>query len=178
MPETPPAAQDYPSPPSWRWGPADTALSAGLLALVVAGCLPLAWHLHGEARAVDQERTDSLNRVRGLNVTLKYVQARRTALGRLRRAVDRYVADVEARPVVPWTTVVTELSAQRPAGLWATRLSGEGPRFSAEVAAERPELVTLYAERLRQSRYVEFAALPPGAPPRSRGRVVGRMMGE
>ena len=162
----------------WSFGPVDAAIAVGTLALAVGLCLPMAWHFRQETQRLDRERLEGHARVRQLDTTLKRLKTRRAALARLRRAVERYTAEVEARPMVPWSAVMTELSVQRPNGLWTTRLAGDGPRFTIDVVAERPDLVTLYAERLRQSQFVDFAALPAGAAPATRSRLVGRVAGE
>jgi hypothetical protein len=46
------------------------------------------------------------------------------------------------------------------------------------VAAERPELVTQFTQSLRESPYVDFAALPAGVAPSTQSQVVGRLRGE
>lgn len=167
-----------PSHSEWSWGPADAAIAAGGLALVVAVCLPLGYHFHSQARTLEQQVEETVSRCRTLRMTLDRVESRKTDLARLRREVNRYVADVETRPIVPWGTVVGELSRRRPEGLWTTRITGNGPQFRAQVAGYSPELVQSYAQRLRESPYIEFAALPAGEAPASGGQVVGRLMGE
>jgi hypothetical protein len=163
---------------SWSFGPVDAAIAAGSLTLALAVCAPVAFHFRSEARQLDRARMNSLQRTRMHRVTLERNQSRREALTQFRREVNRYVAEVEARPMVAWTTVVGELSRRRPNGLWTTRLSGNGPHFRAYVAAERPDLVSLYTQSLRQSPYVDFAALPAGAAPSTQAQVVGRLRGE
>lgn len=168
----------FPGRTEWTWGPADAALAAGGLALSVAVCVPLGYHFHSQAREVEQKAQGAASRSRALRLTLERVESRKTDLARLRREVNRYVADVETRPIVPWGTVVAELSRRRPEGLWTTRISGSGPQFRAQVSAMSPELVEHYARSLRESPYVEFAALPVGEGHESSAQVVGRLMGE
>lgn len=175
---TRPRQSEAPRPaPAWTWGPADALIASGLLALTVAVCVPLGYHFHSRTRELDRRVEETSFRLHALRATLERVEARRTDLSRLRREVNRYVADVETRPLVPWTTVIGELSRRRPEGLWTTRITGSGAQFRAQVSAMTPELVDTYARQLRESPYVEFAALPAGDAS-SRGQVVGRMMGE
>jgi len=162
----------------WTLGPIDLAIAAGLLAVTLGVAAPIAHRYHQEAMALEREAGESVARYRMLQRTLEHVQQQRGRLTQLRRAVDRYVSDVEARPIVPWTTVMGELSRRRPRGLWTTRISGEGPRFTTQVTAERPELVQQYAEQLRESPYMEFAALPTGEVQSTRARLIGRAQGE
>lgn len=162
----------------WIFGPADAAISAGLLVLTVAVCMPVALHFREQAKQFDRQREEALDRSRRVKATLEHVESRRVAHTQLRRAVDRYVAEVQSRPIVPWATVVGELSRRRPGGVWAVRLSGDGPRFRAEVATPQANLVETYAQSLRESPYVDFATLPVGAAPGQARQVVGRMTGE
>lgn len=162
----------------WAWGPADAVIAAGGLVLVVAACVPIGYYFHSQARTADHQIQESIGRFRALQTTLERVEARKADLSRLRREVNRYVAEVETRPIVPWSTVVAELSRRRPEGLWTTRISGNGPQFRAKVSAMAPELVNDYARQLRESPYVEFAALPVGDAPGASAQVVGRLMGE
>jgi hypothetical protein len=162
----------------WAWGPADAAIAAGLAVLTVVICLPISFNMHARSRALERELEMARFRARAIRITLERNETRRTDLARLRREVNRYVADVEARPIVAWTTVVGEISRRRPAGLWTTRLSGSGPRFRAEISAATPGLSELYARELRDSPYVDFASLPPGEGPSTSTTVAGRLMGE
>lgn len=171
-------AQPATSAPGWTFGPADAAIAAGLLGLTVAVCMPVAMHFREQAKQFDRQREEALDRSRLVKATLEHVESRRIAHTQIRRAVDRYVAEVQARPIVPWSTVVGELSRRRPGGVWAMRLSGDGPRFRAEVATPQPALVESYAQSLRESPYVDFATLPVGAAPGQTRQVVGRMTGE
>jgi len=159
-------------------GAADLAMAAGVIALALSASIPVALHFRQEVRSLDQARMTSMSRTRQLRMTLERGQSRNAALTQFRREVNRYVAEVEARPMIPWTTFVGELSRRRPKGVWTTRISGNGPHFRAQVAAERPELVTLYTQSLRQSPYVDFAALPAGTAPAAQAQVVGRLRGE
>ncbi len=172
-PETVPAATG-----GWVFGPVDAAISAGMLILTVAVCVPVALSFREQAKAYDRQREDALDRSRQIKATLEFVESRRTAHTQLRRAADRYVAEVQARPIVPWATVVGEMSRRRPGGLWAVRMSGDGPRFRVEVSAQQPQLVSTYAQSLRESPYVDFAALPTGVQPTQARQVVGRMTGD
>lgn len=151
---------------------------AGTLTLALAVSAPVALHLRKEMRGLDNARMASIQRTRLLRITYERNQSRREALTQFRREVNRYVTEVEARPTVAWTTAVGELSRNRPNGLWTTRLSGNGPHFRAQIAAERPELVTLYTQSLRQSPYVDFATLPAGVTATTQTQVVGRLRGE
>jgi hypothetical protein len=165
-------------PASWTWGPADAAIAAGLAVVAMAICLPVSFHFHARSTELEKELDAARARARSIRVTLDHVESRRVDLSRLRREVNRYVAEVEARPIVAWTTVVGELSRRRPDGLWTSRVSGSGPRFRAQVSAATPELAGIYARQLRESPYVDFAALPAGEGPSVSTQVVGRLMGE
>lgn len=162
----------------WAWGPADALIAAGLVALTIAVCLPLSFRLHSRARDLDRQIQESHARMAQIRATLEHVEGRRDDLARLRREVNRYAADVEARPIIPWSTVVSELALRRPGGLRTTRLSGNGSQFRAQLSAAVPELIPAYARLLRESPYVDFAALPTGDTPGHSGQVVGRLMGE
>jgi hypothetical protein len=162
----------------WVFGTLDGIILAGTLTLSLTGCLLGAMHLRSQTRAVDAERALVLRRTVALRQTLRHAQARRLAVSQLRRAVNRYSADVGARPIVPWTTVMGELSRQRPQGLWTVRITGEGPRFKAQVAAGDSGLIRTYAQRLRVSPYFEYAAIPAGGSGGSAPLVEGRLTGE
>jgi hypothetical protein len=162
----------------WTWGPADALIAALLVAATVAVCVPVSFRLHTRARDLDREVQEAHGRMAQLRATLEHVEGRRDELARLRREVNRYVADVEARPIIPWSTVVTELSQRRPGGLRTTRISGNGPQFRAQLTAAVPELIPAYARALRESPFVDFATLPTGETPGHSGQVVGRLMGE
>lgn len=162
----------------WTWGPTDALIAAVLVALTVAVCVPLSFRLHTRARDLDRQIQASHARMAQMRATLEHVENRRDDLARLRREVNRYAADVEARPIIPWGTVIGELSVRRPGGLRTTRLSGNGAQFRAQLAAAVPELIPAYARALRESPYVDFAAMPTGEMPGHSGQVVGRLMGE
>lgn len=166
------------TPPSWSFGPVDGAIIAGTLTLALGVSAPVALHLRKEMRSLDEARMASIQRTRMHRLTLDRSESRREALTQFRREVNRYVTEVESRPAVAWTTVVGELSRRRPSGLWTTRLSGNGPHFRAQVSAERPDLVTLYTQSLRESPYVDFATLPAGVSASTQTQVVGRLRGE
>lgn len=170
-------AEEAPSS-SWSFGPVDGAIIAGTITLALAVSAPVALHLRKEMRTLDAARMSSIQRTRMHRLTLDRNESRREALTQFRREVNRYVTEVEARPAVAWTTVVGELSRRRPNGLWTTRLSGNGPHFRAQVAAERPDLVTVYTQSLRESPYVDFATLPAGVAASTQSQVVGRLRGE
>jgi hypothetical protein len=161
----------------WRFGPSDYALAAGMLTLVVAVSLPVALRFRHQAAALERERAQLSERCQVLAEALGEDELRRELLTRVRREANRCVSEVEARPIVPWTTIVSELSRRRPRGLRTLRISGDGPRFRAHVLADSPELATQYAQRLMQSPYVDFAALPGGAAGR-RTQILGRLTGE
>jgi len=162
----------------WRFGLADVAIVAVLLSISVGASVPLALHYREQTRRLDAERMEVASRCRMMRGTTEHLEASRASVMQLRRAADRYIAEAEARPIVPWTTAVAELSRRRPEGVWTTRLSGNGPRFRAEFATRRPELAQQYTRNLRQSPYVEFAELPAGEMSGPRAQVVGRLMGE
>lgn len=159
-------------------GAADLPIAAGVVVFALSLSIPVALHFRQEIRTLDQTRQTSMSRTRQLRIALERGQTRNAALTQFRREVNRYVADVESRPRIPWTTFVGELSRRRPKGVWTTRISGNGPHFRAQIAAERPELVTLYTQSLRESPYVDFAALPAGTAPAAQAQVVGRLRGE
>ncbi|MFN3649114.1 MAG: hypothetical protein ACK47B_05985 [Armatimonadota bacterium] len=167
---------EEPAPARWSFGPADAAIAAASLALVVGVSLPWAWSLRSQVRELDRQRAEADASLRSTRSTLEFLQHRRTARMQFRRAVDRYVAAIEARPGVPWSTAIGELSRRRPAGVWTTRLSGNGGRFRAEVAGSSPEALDAYAEALRQSPYVEYAAPVHGVA--AKAELAGRWMGE
>jgi hypothetical protein len=152
-----------------------------MFSLVLAVCIPLALHLRSTAREADRQREVVFDRVRQTRSVVHYLEARRAALATLRRDVQSYMTDVEARPIVAWTTALAELSRCRPAGLEAARLSGSGPRFRAQVTCASPQLVGLYAQSLRESPYVDWVsgdAQAGGAPATDRFQLVGRLVGE
>ena len=162
----------------WTFGAADLGIAAGLLSLTLSICFPAALYLRKEARAVEVQQQTSLQRSRAMKAELAHLDLRRAAQAQLRRELIHYVADVEGKPMVPWSTAVGELSRRRPHGVWTTRISGNGPHFRAQVSAERPELVGVYTQSLRQSPYLDFAALPAGTVPSTHTQVVGRLTGE
>ena len=174
----PAAAAATGEPRGWSFGAADLGIAAGMLSLTLAVCFPSALYLRHQAHAVDQQQQQSLARTRLVKSELAHLETRRAAQTQLRRELTRYVAEVEAKPMVPWSTAVGEISRRRPHGVWTTRISGNGPHFRAQVAAERPDLVTVYTQSLRQSPYLDFAALPAGAVPSTRAQIVGRLTGE
>jgi hypothetical protein len=162
----------------WSFGAVDAAMAAVSLTVALAACAPFAIHLRKEVRKLDSARIESMQRTRMHRLSVQRNESRREALTQFRREVNRYVAEVEARPMIPWTTVVGELSRRRPQGLWTTRLSGNGQHFRAQVATHRTELVPVYTQSLRESPYFEFATLPAGMVPANRTQVVGRVRGE
>jgi hypothetical protein len=157
--------------------PADVAIAAGILAVTGGVGVQAALHFRGEAAQLDRHRLQSLARARVLRANLKHLEARRVAVAQLRRDVDRYTSEVASRPLVPWTTVVGELSRRRPRGLWTTEISGDGPRFRVQVTAARPDLAQSYTLALRESPYVDYAGLPPGQVS-ARTQVTGRWTGD
>jgi hypothetical protein len=162
----------------WTFGSADLGISAALFALSVAVCLPLALHFRAQSCAWEERTDESTVRTTALRSAIAHLDSRRAAMVQFRHELTKYVAEVEAKPIVPWTTEVAEMSRHRPRGLWTVRLSGSGPHFRARVAAERADLVTQYAQSLRQSPYMDFAALPAGAAPATHSQLVGRLVGE
>jgi len=166
------------SPSVWTFGPVDAAIALGMLAATLLVCVPVALHLRQEANQLEREQMALHSRAKILKSTLSHLETRQAALLQLQRAVNRYLANVEVRPVVPWTTVVSELSQRRPGGVWTTQISGEGPRFQAQVRLARPDLAATYVERLRQSPYVEFATVAPAGGAAGGTVVSGRMTGD
>lgn len=169
----------------WTWGPADVAITAGLLLATVGVCVPVAWNLHGQVQTLDRQREQSATRYRQFQTISEHLESRKSEMARMRREVNRYVADVESRPIVPWTTGISELSRRRPDGVWTVSISGSGSTFRAQVAADRPELLASYAQQLRDSPYVEYVSAPPApaanpaaAPTRVAAQITGRWMGE
>ncbi|MBM3457175.1 MAG: hypothetical protein FJX77_01375 [Armatimonadetes bacterium] len=162
----------------WRLSPVDGVVAASFLTLALIVSLTTAIHLREQTRRVDHERLERMRRCTNLRQTVKRLELSRQMLARVRRAANQYVVEVEARPVVPWTTVMNEFSRRRPRGLWTVRITGEGPRFKALVSAQRPDLISSYAQQLRESPYIEFAALPSGTGGQGTAQVVGRLMGE
>lgn len=167
---------------AWSFGSSDAVLAAGSLVCALAVCVPVALHYRGQASFRDREIAAAQARCRQLLSTLEHAEGRKIALTQLRRGVERYVADVEARPIVPWTSAVRELSERRPNGLWTVRLSGNGPLFRAQVAAARADLPIAYINSLRQSSRVDYAGLPVEGTVATASaapfQVVGRLVGE
>ncbi len=160
-------------------GAMDIAISGVVLGLVLGTATHVGWHYRQQANAADRTRTEITAQCRKLNATIRFVENRRQAQSQFRRTVARYVAEVESRPIIPWTTAVNELTRRRPHGVWATRMSGDGPRFRVQVTSAAPGQVGFYAQALRESPYTDYATLPPGtSPAMSSGQVVGRLMGE
>jgi hypothetical protein len=171
VPEAPPQAD-------WQFGPSDVGLAAASLALTVVLCVPFALHFRAQAAHMERERQRSIDRGRVMAQTVEHAEAQRIALLQFRRDAAQYLDDVETRPMIPWTTVMTELSRRRPQGVWTTRISGDGPRFRAIIATPRAELATAYARRLMESPYIDFAAQPGGQYGAASNQIVGRMRGE
>jgi hypothetical protein len=171
-------ASPAPDPAPWTFGPADSALAAAMLTLVVAVSLPIALRQRQEAAALQRDRERVADRCRMIRAALRDVERQEFALGRIRRESNRWVSEIEARPIVPWTTAIGELSRRRPRGVRAVRLSGNGPRFRAQIVADAPETAQAYAHRLMESPYVDFAGLPGAAGSSTRTQVVGRLMGD
>ena len=174
-----PAPSDLPvaEAAGWKFGPADVAIAGGTLMLSLAVAMPVAMQYRQETTNLDKKREAVAVRCRQMRSTAEMLEAKRLSNAQLRRAADRYVAEAENRPMVPWTAAVSELSQRRPAGVWTTRISGNGPRFSTEIRALRPELAAAYAQSLKQSSYVEFAEQVP-AGPGGQTQVTGRLAGE
>lgn len=162
----------------FRFSPLDACLLMGVFVFVFGGALPLAMQHRDESRRLEQEIAEVQRRTRRLDSTLKYLQARRDGYAALRQAARHYDAAIETRAVAPWTTLIRELSTQRPGGVWTTRISGIGPRFAVEIGAARPELAEAYVGRLRQSQYIDYAAFPPGEGAAVRATVIGRASGD
>lgn len=157
--------------------PMDAAIAAAILAITTGVGIQIALHFRQEAAQIDKQRQASIGECRNLTSALKHLDARRAAMTQLRHDVDHYVADVSSRPLVPWTTVMGELSRRRPQGVWTTQISGDGPRFRVAVTAARPDLAQRYTQSLRESAYVDYAGLPVG-PVTAQTQVSGRWTGE
>ncbi len=163
----------------WTFGPADAAIAAGLLVLALGISIPVAVRLNAASREMDQVSSACNTRIRIMNATARFTESRRQAVAAFRMEAKRYVEEVQAKPLMPWTAVATELSRARPEGVWITNLSANGARFQVQVAAVKPELAADYLAALQQSPVVEFATLPSG--PAASGntyQVVGRLAGE
>jgi hypothetical protein len=154
---------------------ADAAIAAGLLAATLAVCLPTAIRFRADARNAERRMVASRERIAEVRSEIHQVETRRAMASEQRRAVNRYLAEVDARPMTPWTTGVAELCRARPNGLWTVQMRGNGPRFQAIVQAARPDLVGTYAQRIAKSPRAEFAARPGAG---SGLQVVGRWKGE
>lgn len=162
----------------FRFNALDACVLMGIFVFVFGGALPLAMQHRDESRRLEQEIAEVQRRTRRLDSTLKYLQARRDGYAALRQAARHYDAAIQTRAVAPWTTLIRELSTQRPGGVWTTRISGAGPRFTVEIGAVRPELADAYVGRLRQSQYIDYAAFPPGEGAAARATVIGRVTGD
>ncbi len=161
------------------FGLADAAFAGLMVTLVLGISVPWATQLRQEAVREDQERAQVISNCRQLNATLRFLSERRQATLRLRRAVGRLTAEVDARPRVVSADAVGELSRRKPAGVRATALRGDGPRFRAVLTAQRPELLDAYVRGLGTSPFVEFAGVAPTARADSANvQVVGRLRGE
>ena len=163
---------------SWVFGPGDLAIAAGMLAVSLSICVPAALQLRAQVRNLDRQREAVVEQGRQARSTLEYAEGQRVAFAQMRREVKRYVTHVEAKPIVPWATAISELSRRRPRGVWTTRISGSGPQFRAQVVAKRPELLAAYTQQLRESPFVDYAAQPSGEAPTTVAQIVGRWTGE
>jgi DNA-binding transcriptional ArsR family regulator len=164
--------------PSWRFGPGDMAIASAMLAVTTALSIGVALHLREGARQADRQRADSQERAAQLLAASEHTESRRAMLAHLRTRVNRYVGELQSRPILPWTTAVRELSRLKPQGLWLTRMESQGPRFRLTVRATRADLVAIYVQRLRGSACVEFVSLPPGEKPQAQAQILGRWTGE
>jgi hypothetical protein len=173
-----PTPRPYSPAPPPSFSQKEMLLSAGLLVTVLALCAPAALYLRSRVGTFERESIASVDRCRRLQAAGRQVEGRKANLAQLRRSVDRYLADVDSRPIVPWATAVSELSGRRPRGLRTIRISGEGPRFVAELSGDRADLAWAYAGLLAQSPYVDFANASPGGHSSGSTQVVGRMKGE
>ena len=181
--ETTTAGTAAPSGGAWTFGPADMAIAAGLMVLTLAACVPGALRFREEARRCDAQRVAAAERCRELQASIAEFSSRQMAAEHVRSVVERYTSDVASRRIVPWDTVVGELSRRRPEGVWTTRLSANGSRFTAEIRSRRPELVSAYLRKLSESPYVEFVQQPAPAGPAqpqavASATIVGRLVGE
>lgn len=154
---------------------ADAVIAAGLLAATLAVCLPTAMGFRSDARKMDRAALASRERCERTRSQIQQVEVQHALASEQRRAVARYLAEVDSRPVTPWPAAVNELCRNRPRGLWAVQLRGSGPRFQAVVQAARPDLVAAYARKLSKSARTEFATRPGDG---SGLQVVGRWRGE
>lgn len=162
----------------WTPGALDAALLAAALFATLAIAMPIAAGLRRQVRDYDRARETSLATIRLRRATLEHVESRRAAYSRLRRAVDRYTADVEARPILPWGSQVRELADRRPEGLWVHRISGEGPRFRLVCRMRDPVQASVYAQNLRTSSFIEFIGGPTPTGTPGEMVITGRFSGE
>lgn len=156
----------------------DLILGAMSLTLALAISLPIALRYRGAATKLEHERLASLTLMGQKHKMADRLQTRRRTLNRFRRTVTRYVADVESRPIVPWTTAVSEMSRARPGGVWTTLIAGDGPRFKAIIKTHRSDLMGEYVQRLAQSPYVEYVSAPVVGDVQAQSRIFGRFSGE
>ena len=154
---------------------ADAVIAPALLAVTLAICMPIAMRFRVEAQKMDQATLASRERCGKTRMKIQHVEEQRALVSEQRQAATRYLAEIDSRPVTPWSAAVGELCRNRPRGLWAVRLRGNGPRFQAVVQAARPDLVAAYVRKLSKSQRAEFAERPGDA---ESLQVVGRWRGE
>lgn len=153
----------------------DAVIAPVLLAATLAICFPFAMGFRSEARKLDRDALASRARCEKIRAKIQQIEEQRAVASEQQRAATRYLAEVDSHPVTPWPTAVADLCRNRPRGLWATLLRGNGPRFQAVVQAARPDLIAAYARKLSKSPRTEFAVIP------SEGKglqIVGRWRGE
>ena len=158
--------------------PPDLLLGMLSLTLALAILLPISIHYRRQAVTLERQRLLMMDSMRREQRLLEHIDTRRQTLTLFRRTVRHYVADVESRPIVPWTTAISEVSRARPGGVWTTLISGDGPRFKAIVKAQRRDLAAEYSQRLAQSPYVEYVSAPAAEDNGATSRLFGRLAGE
>ncbi len=147
-----------PRPRPSIYGTVDIALAGLALALTLAVCIPASIGLQQQARSVEVKTEAVREEIGDLKLAVAEFHTRRQMAGAGERGAERYVAMVEARAGVPWSTAVSEISRQRPGGVWAQWMTCDGGKFKMGLAAKDPTLVKSYLARLGQSPMVEYVS--------------------
>ncbi|MBI3909669.1 MAG: hypothetical protein HY320_01890 [Armatimonadetes bacterium] len=140
----------------------DVPLALATLAAAVALCWPTAAALRHRAAAKRMELQVGLARLRDLKQLAEFQQRRQQDVMRLRRTAERLAAGIDSRPATPWPTAISEISRNRPGGVYARRIIAYGPNFKMLVSAARPDLVVEYAQRLGMSPFIRQVTPPAG----------------
>jgi len=147
--------------PSGRlFGVWDVAVAMTTLGIVLAMSWPAAAALRHQIAVRRQQLQTTASQVRSLKALGDFQRLRRQDLLQYRRTATRLINAVASQPQTPWTVAITEISRQRPPGLWATAIHGFGTDFKIRVAAERSDLVNDYVERLGMSPLVRQVGIP------------------